>query len=450
MKKMKPYEKYRETNIKWIGSIPYHWEIRKNSLLFKEVTDTNHTELELLSIMLDRGIVKQSTTGRRKRMSENNELYKKICVGDIGYNLMNAFMGSIGASKYEGIISPAYAVCRPKVELNPWYYHYLFRTPLYKSEFNKNSYGIMYERNRLYFDRFKRIFSFVPPLAEQNQIVKYLDYKVSQINKFISTKKRLITLIKEQRQAIIDEAVTKGINKTVRMRPSGIAWVGDIPEHWDIKRNKNLLTLRKETVGGSHSKYKLLSLTTNGIIERDLENGKGKFPSDFSTYQKVYINDLVFCLFDIDETPRTIGLSTLEGMITGAYTVFKVKSSRDYLYYYYLSLDQKKALKPLYTGLRKVISTDTFLRAKVPQPPVEEQYKIVEYIEKNIVRIDNTISYAQRQIDLITEYRDRLISDVVTGKMDVRHLKVEEMLEDSIDGDFAKLEEALEEQECEV
>ncbi|NOW85896.1 type I restriction enzyme S subunit [Clostridium beijerinckii] len=433
---LRPYDKYKDSGVEWIGNIPSHWKVVRNSILFREIVDTNHPELELLSIMCDKGIVKQSSTGRKIRMSEDNQTYKKICVGDIGYNLMNAFMGGIGASKYEGIISPAYAVCRPKVKINSWYYHYLFRTPLYKSEFNKNSYGIMYERNRLYFDRFKRILSIVPPIEEQVQIVKYLDSQIVKINKFIKAKKKLISVLKEQKQAVINEAVTKGINPNVKMKPSGIKWIGDIPEHWSVVRNKSVLKLRKDIVGDNSNKYTLLSLTTKGIIARDIESGKGKFPTDFNTYQVVNINDLIFCLFDMDETPRTVGLSDLHGMITGAYTVFSVNDTcREYVYYYYLALDQKKGLKPLYTGLRKIISKEVFLRAKLPYPPENEQLEIINYIKTKNEKINFAIDTIQQEIDLISEYCARLISDVVTGKVDVRHIEIDDIIEEDTDID---------------
>lgn len=162
-------------------------------------------------------------------------------------------------------------------------------------------------------------------------------------------------------------------------KDSGIAWVGEIPEHWELRRNKNCLEECKQEVGKSKD-YALLSLTKKGVILRDLESNKGKFPKDFESYKVVQPNNIIFCLFDIDETPRTVGLSSIYGMITGAYNIFTIKNIvPKYLYFLYESIDDKKGLKPLYTGLRKIIKTDRFLNAKLPFPPLDEQQNIVEF-----------------------------------------------------------------------
>lgn len=153
-----------------------------------------------------------------------------------------------------------------------------------------------------------------------------------------------------------------------------LPWLKRVPEHWEVARNKNFLSEQKAIVGDNFANYSLLSLTLNGVIIRDVNNGKGKFPASFNTYKIVSPGNMVFCLFDIDETPRTVGLSTHYGMITNAYEVLGVHNiTPQYLYYYYLQLDNRKALKPLYHGLRKTITIGTFLQTKLPVPPKEEQ-----------------------------------------------------------------------------
>jgi type I restriction enzyme, S subunit len=159
-------------------------------------------------------------------------------------------------------------------------------------------------------------------------------------------------------------------------KDSEVPWVDKIPDSWALIRNKQLFQPRKEIVGDMWSDYDLLSLTLNGIVKRDLVNPKGKFPAEFNTYQIVKEKDFVFCLFDVDETPRTIGVSPYHGMITGAYTVFESKfPNSKFLYYYYLHLDNHKALKPIYTGLRKVIPEDRFLRVKTPFPSLKSKIR---------------------------------------------------------------------------
>lgn len=198
-----------------------------------------------------------------------------------------------------------------------------------------------------------------------------------------------------------------------------LPWIDEIPSHWDMERNKNFLTVKDETVGNKDKNYKLLSLTKKGIIERDMENPKGKFPSSFETYKIVEKNDIIFCLFDIDETPRTVGLSKLDGMITGAYNIFSInKINKNYYYYYYLYLDKFKMLKPLYTGLRKTINEDAFLRLRTPLPPKEEQDKIADFLDHNLAKIDKFVELTERQIELLKEQKEVLINDAVTKGID--------------------------------
>ena len=201
---------------------------------------------------------------------------------------------------------------------------------------------------------------------------------------------------------------------------SGVPWIGDVPAHWALMPNRALLKLEKQPVGNDSRKYTLLSLTKRGIIRRDMENPEGKFPSSFDTYQIVESGDLVFCLFDIDETPRAVGLSELNGMITGAYTRFKVSddTSRRFLYLFYLHLDNSKLLKPLYSGLRKVITKSAFLSAKVALPPQSERMAIVRYLEYADRQIRRYVRAKERLIGLLEEEKQAIINQAVTRGLD--------------------------------
>ena len=203
-------------------------------------------------------------------------------------------------------------------------------------------------------------------------------------------------------------------------KPSGVPWLGDLPEHWDVIPTRALLNLKKQLVGDRADKYTLLSLTKQGIIARDMENPEGKFPASFETYQVVEPGDLVFCLFDIDETPRTIGLSSMTGMITGAYTRFVCpnEQNRRFIYQLYLSLDNGKLLKPLYSGLRKVITKSTFLSATIPLPPLPEQRAIVRYLDHVDRRISRYVSAKRKLIALLEEEKQAVINQAVTRGLD--------------------------------
>lgn len=198
-------------------------------------------------------------------------------------------------------------------------------------------------------------------------------------------------------------------------QPMGLPWLSQVPQRWSISRNKNVFEESKETVGENFSRYTLLSLTLSGIIPRDVSSGKGKFPQSFDTYKKVDVGDMAFCLFDIDETPRTVGLSEHQGMLTGAYNIFHVKNiNPKYINYYYLSLDMAKAMKPLYTGLRKTIGIDTFMGTKIPVPPREEQNQIVRYLEWQTSKINRLIAAKKQQIQVLREQQQKLICEVIT------------------------------------
>jgi len=204
-----------------------------------------------------------------------------------------------------------------------------------------------------------------------------------------------------------------------RYKDSGVAWLGEIPEHWEALANKFIFYLKKNQVGKKSADYDLLSLTLKGIIIRNLENG-GKFPAEFDTYQEVKKGDFVFCLFDVEETPRCVGLSDYNGMITGAYTVMEPNENfdRSFLYYFYLNLDADKRMKQLYTGLRNTISKDNFFAFKTFVPPLSEQTAIAHFLDDKTTKIDEAITIKQQQISLLKERKQILIHKAVTHGLD--------------------------------
>ena len=198
----------KPSGIAWLGDIPAHWEVRRCGSLFYEVVDVGHSDGLLLSIDRKRGVIPQSHTGRKVRASENRGAYKRVVPGQLAYNLMNAFMGSLGFSQYEGIVSPAYAVAQPRGEIETGYFHHLFKTNAYTGEFNRLSYGIMYERNRLYFERFKLVPALIPPLQEQRVILAGIREATESLNTTISRLDREIDLLREYRTRLVADVVT--------------------------------------------------------------------------------------------------------------------------------------------------------------------------------------------------------------------------------------------------
>jgi len=418
------YTNYKQTGHLSLQEVPSHWTLTTIGAITTRRSARNRTDLPLLSVLREKGVVLRSSLGDDENhnfIPDDLSNYRVAAAGDLVINKMKAWQGSVGIAPCEGIVSPAYFVFE-LLNITPPFAHRLFRSTPYVAFFAQSSDGVRIGQWDLSIDRMKRIPVPLPPPAEQSAIVRFLAALDRRVNQFVRAKRRLIELLTEQKQALITHAVTRGLNPNAKRKPSGIDWLGDVPEHWELVPNRAMFGLRKQLVGAAAAEHTLLSLTKRGVIARDMENPEGKFPASFDTYQVIEPGDYVFCLFDIDETPRAVGLSSLHGMITGAYTRFACKQPEyaQFIYRYYLAMDFDKRLKPLYTGLRKVITKGTFLGAKMPRPPVEEALAIVKHIDQQSEAIDAIVARAEREIALVREYRTRLAAEVVTGKLDVR------------------------------
>jgi type I restriction enzyme S subunit len=421
---LKPYSEYKDSGSRWLAEVPDHWEVRNLRTLIRPRTERNRADLPLLSVAREKGVFVRSLTDPSENhnvIPEDLSNYKVARGGDLVINKMKAWQGSMGIAPCDGIVSPAYYVFEFGIE-NAGFGQKLLRSKPYVAHFGQASDGVRVGQWDLSIPGMRLIPVLVPPPAEQAAIVRFLDHWNGRLEKAIRSKRRVIALLQEQKQAIIHRAVTRGLDPKVKLKESGVSWLGRIPEHWESMPNRANLKIRKKLVGERSSEYTLLSLTMRGVIARDMENPTGKFPAEFNTYQEVRPGDLIFCLFDIDETPRGVGISRLNGMITGAYTVFEPRNPEiaEFLYLHYLAMDEEKCLKPLYTGLRKTIPKPRFLGIKTPIPPPDERIAIVRHIKEETVRIDTIIARYEREITLLREYRTRLTADVVTGKLDVR------------------------------
>jgi len=419
MGKLEKYSSYKDSGVEWLGEIPEHWDTLANKYIFKlkkNLVGKRSSEYDLLSLTL-KGIIKRDMENPEGKFPAEFDTYQEVKQGDFVFCLFDVeeTPRTVGLSQFDGMITGAYTVMDAK-SMNKDYLYYFYLNLDSKKRMKPLYRGL---RNTIPKDSFFSFKTFVPPKEEQTKIASFLDEKTAQIDNAINQKEKLIELLKERRQITINEAVTKGLNKDVEFKDSGVEWIGEIPKHWNLLANKHIFKLKKDTVGKNSSEYSLLSLTLQGIIKRDLDGG-GKFPAEFDTYQEVKQGDFVFCLFDVEETPRTVGLSEYDGMITGAYTVMSVQDmDRKYLYYFYLNLDSKKRLKPLYRGLRNTIPKDSFFAFKTFVPPKNEQIKIVEYIETQTTKIDKAIELQQNYIAKLKEYKASLIDSVVTGKVRV-------------------------------
>lgn len=421
--KLRPYQEYRASGQKWIGEVPASWSVHRLGKLARLITEKGRPELPLLSVFLNRGVIPYGQGGGQvHKPSLDLANYQVVHPGNLVLNNQQAWRGSVGVSRHRGIISPAYVVMALPADSNAEFCDLLFQSTPMIAQYVIASKGVGDIQRDIHNPWLKNVAVAFPPPEEQVVIARFLGAVDRRVNRFVRAKRRLIELLTEQKKAIITHAVIRGLNPNAKLKPSGMPWLGDMPEHWDLVPNRALLKLRKRLVGSKSDEYLLLSLTKRGIIARDMENPEGKFPTSFETYQAVEPGDFIFCLFDIDETPRAVGISNLSGMITGAYTRFACARPEyaEFIYRYYLALDMGKRLKPLYTGLRKVITKGAFLSAKMPLPPLEEARAIIAHLSTQSSVLDAMVLRAEREIDLIREYRTRLVADVVTGKLDVR------------------------------
>lgn len=422
---MKRYEEYKHTDIPWLDCIPSHWDAKRAKYLFNKENRQIADGDEVITCFRD-GVVtlrkNRRTTGFTESFKEIG--YQGIKKGDLVIHQMDAFAGSTGVSDSDGKGTPVYSVCTPKSErLLTLYYAKIIRYMGLNGFIQSLYRGIRERSSDFRFETFAKQILPIPPFAEQEKIVSYLESKTLCIDAYVRERERELQLLNKLKEAEIANVITRGLNPDVEMVNYNSLISFEHPKHWELKRNKSFMSPTGYKVGENADQYTLLSLTTKGVIVRDVESGKGKFPKDFDSYQVVKKDELIFCLFDIDETPRTVGLVDNEGMITGAYTALKVNMEYaipEYVYYYYLCVDNIKALKPYYSGLRKTVRAEKFLQLYIPLPPREEQRAIVAYIEDKCNNVNSLIGELEAEIEYLKEYKQKLIADCVTGQINVQ------------------------------
>lgn len=270
------------------------------------------------------------------------------------------------------------------------------------------------------FEDFGNTYIPVPPLDEQQRIADYLDKECEKIDGLKADIQAQIDTLEQYKRSVITEAVTHGLNPDAPMKDSsGIAWARRIPNHWKIMPNKYLMKKIK-SICPLYKGEDILSLTMNGVIVRDLEAG-GKMPSSFDGYQYIKQGNLLMCLFDIDVTPRCIGLIKQNGITSPAYSQFKTTNIAvaGYYYYYYLMLDFTKELLHLAKNLRHSLTEEQLGAIKQLVPPLEKQQQIADYLDKKCVEIEQIIADKKAQLDTLDDYKKSLIYEYVTGKKEV-------------------------------
>lgn len=427
---MERYSEYKDSGVKWLGEIPSHWGLLKSKYLWKETFENSTSGKEdLLSVSQYTGVTKSKTDSR----SESLVGYKIVHKDDLVINIMLAWLGGLGVSNDEGVVSPAYCTYKLIRDYNPKFLHYLYKTPLYLAEFARHSTGVVPSRWRMYTDDFGQVVSLLPPVEEQDAIVRYLDAATSKIDKAIAMQQKMIDLLNERKQIIIQNAVTKGLDENVEMKDSGDRWIGLFPSSWTTRR-LNFSSWIRARLGWKGLKaseyvdngYPFLSAfnIVNDKIKWENLNFINKYRYDESPEIKLSVGDILLVkdgagigkCARIDELP--CGESTANGslaVITANYFV-----DYRYLYYFMISKSFKDHTELLINGMGVPHFTQGEMKKIViPIPPKSEQQAIVAYLDKQMQRFDSAISNCQRQIALLQERKQIVINEVVTGKVKV-------------------------------
>ena len=410
----------------YASALPDGWKLLPNIAIFLERKERGTENEETLSISAIRGIVKSSDYENRKdRTSDDKSQYLLVKEGDLAYNTMLMWDGAVGHSEFRGIVSPAYTVLKAKIEINPKFFHYQMRTEFYKNYSRRFSYGIVDARLRLYYVHFKRMYSIFPPLEIQNSIVAYLDKKNNVIDKFIRNKERLIELSIEKKNKKISEIITGKNIMDSKFKDSFIDCYGKIPENWDIKNLSYIsnVILGKMRCRDDKGNYKL----------------KPYLKSKNIGWENVIVDDVEEMWFSKDEM-KTYRLQKNDLLLSEGGEVGKTSIWNDELEECYIEksvhkVTLKKGFNPIYylyylyflgkSGYFKSISSqvsighltsEKLIKVKCIVPPLELQNQLVKEIMLQIGKANELISKSQKEIASIKEYREALITDLVTGK----------------------------------
>lgn len=452
-----PYPAYKSTPIPWLQQVPEHWEVLPNRALFMEVKEAGKPEDEMLSVTIGRGVLKQSehlaTTTKKDSSRKDKSTYKRVAEGDIVYNKMRAWQGAFGRSSFKGIVSPAYVVERPTEKASSAYYHYLFRTPLFAKEAERNSYGLASDIWNLRPEHFKTILNICPPPAEQQLIVRYLRAVDAKVKRYIRSKRKLIAALQEQKQAIIQRAVTRGLNPNVKLKPSGVEWLGEVPEHWEVSMVKrqyriDLGKMLNASKGLEHSTYPYLNAANIHWDRIKLEKvNEMTFNAQQRTHYRLVKGDVL-----VTEGGATVGRTAIwNEELTECYYQNSINRARPtghmpgrYLLHWMFYVTRSGLIEAASNAATfGHLTKEKLSRLPLLVPPRDEAIAIVEHIDRECSALVEPERRLHAQIAMMQEYRTRLIADVVTGAVDVREAAGKLLEEDQMIGrsDYQMMEE---------
>ncbi|SHL17191.1 type I restriction enzyme, S subunit [Anaerocolumna jejuensis DSM 15929] len=432
------YKYYLDINERWIKNIPSHWKMIRLKRILQIRKEKNNPIVTnfILSLTANQGVIplnqKEGAGGNKPK--EDLTKYSIARKDDLLVNCMNVVAGSAGVSKWDGAISPVYYALYPRdsESCNIWYYHYIFRLLTFQRSLLGLGKGIlMHEsstgklntvRMRISMDYLNNVNLPVPPRDEQDRIVKYLNWQVSLINKLIIAKHREIKALKEYKEVSISYYVTHGLHKT-EMRKTEVYWLDKVPVSWKETKLQHILTKEKRIVPEN---AELLICSNSGEVKKRGNSKLGLVASSNDIYQGVNIGDLL--IHGMDTWHGAIAISDFDGMCTPVVHVCTCSQSKRFVVYYLKMMAYTKVFKAISNGVRQNTSDfrswDKVANLLIAFPDIQEQEEIADYIDNIVDATDAMINNYSKQIEALHDMKNRIISDVVTGQIDVSNIDI--------------------------
>lgn len=436
------YPEYKDSGVEWLGQVPAHWSIHRLGTLFRQVSAPGNADLPILTVSIHSGVsdeeFDEDEADRKVSRSEDRTKYKRVEPGDLVYNMMRAWQGGFGSVTVPGLVSPAYVVARPTRDFLTVFVEQQLRSPHAIEEMRRHSQGVTDFRLRLYWDSFKTLVVALPPLIEQSAIMAALDREITKIDALIVEQEKLLTLLAEKRQATISHAVTKGLNPGVPMKDSGVAWLGEVPAHWNVIRIKRAVVSIEQGWSPqcenqpveNHAEWGVLKVgCVNGGVFNEAENKR--LPTELNPLANYALRkgDL---LVSRANTRALVGSAAVVprdfGRLLLCDKLYRLQVETgtclpDFLAAFMGTREARSQIELDATGASNSmlnIGQAVILNLPLPLPPVTEQAAIMESIRTKTDCLDALTTEATRAIDLLKERRTALISAAVTGKIDVR------------------------------
>lgn len=412
--------KMRDSGIEWVGAIPQNWQLSKIGNLYTQRNEkVSDKDYQPLSVTMQ-GILPQLATAAKTDDGDNRKLVR---VGDFAINSRSDRRGSCGISPLDGSVSLINIILTPRTAMHPGYYNWLFHTTLFADEFYKWGHGIVADLWTTRWQEMKSITVPVPEYAEQERIAAFLDAECAEIDAVLEKTRASIEEYKKLKQAVITQAVTKGIRGDRPMKNSGSVWFEEIPCNWVMKRIKYLFHIKKDIAGKEG--YTVLSITQSGIKPKDLSKNEGQLADNYSHYQLLNPGD--FAMNHMDLLTGWVDISKYSGVTSPDYRVFVLDDTEKNDSSYYLYLMQMCYFNRIFYGLGQGVSgmgrwrlqADKFMNFPVVVPPVDEQKEIVSYLNEKCKQLDTLIRNKQQYLIEIENYKKSLIYEYVTGKKEV-------------------------------